>query len=247
VTAEMPQTQTPPPDSKHHRARIAPGVPCGCYFCLTAFDGGTVAEWTDAGETALCPRCGIDAVVPGETRIEALVALHERWFCQGTDGIPDVPQRAPRVFIDMDGVIVDFAGYAEQVGLPGVELKKVPGAYRAMAPIPGAIEAVRELIARGYEVWIATKPPTGVAGAYSEKAAWIFEYLPELSHRLVITHDKGFLGDADDFLIDDRPHKANCESFAGTLLPFVDGMTWALVLERLVAPVKGILELPVPA
>lgn len=92
MTPTMPQTQTPSPDSKRHRARIALGAPCGCYFCLTVFDGGTVAEWTDAGETALCPRCGIDAVLPGEARIEALAALHERWFCQGVDGVTEITQ-----------------------------------------------------------------------------------------------------------------------------------------------------------
>lgn len=138
-----------------------------------------------------------------------------------------------RVFIDMDGVIVDFDAYKTAKGMTGNEVKKHPGAYLEMPPIEGALAGVRSLIGMGYEVWIATKPPTGIPWAYGDKAAWVLQHLPELKRRIVITHDKGFLGDAGDFLIDDRPHKANCEQFAGTLVRFVNGMSWPDVLERM--------------
>lgn len=126
----------------------------------------------------------------------------------------------PRVFIDMDGVIVDFDGYMKSTGLTAAEVKTTPGSYLAMSPMPGAIEGVRELIVLGLEVWIATKPPTGIASAYSEKAAWILKHLPELERRIIITHDKGLLGTPNDILIDDRPQKANCHFFSGALWHF---------------------------
>jgi 5'(3')-deoxyribonucleotidase len=135
-----------------------------------------------------------------------------------------------RVFIDMDGVIVDFDSYAKGLGLNGDEIKKRMGAYREMPALPGALKAVRSLIGMGYEVWIATKPPTGIAFAYADKAAWVLEHLPELKRRIIITHDKGLLGDAGDFLIDDRPHKANCEKFSGKLIPFGGETGWPQVL-----------------
>lgn len=135
-----------------------------------------------------------------------------------------------RVFVDMDGVIVDFEAYKTASGLTAGDIKRLPGAYLAMPPIDGAIEAVRSVIGMGYEVWVATKPPTGVHYAYSDKAAWIFKHLPELKRRLIITHDKGLLGDAGDYLCDDRPHKANCADFPGTLLAFVDGFHWPQAL-----------------
>lgn len=131
----------------------------------------------------------------------------------------------------MDGVIVDFDAHMKTTGLAGEELKKIDGAYLAMPPIVGAIEAVRSLIGMGYEVWIATKPPTGVAYAYRDKAQWILDHIPELKRRIIITHDKGLLGDEGDFLCDDRPHKANCEQFKGTLLRFVDGYHWPQALD----------------
>ncbi len=135
-----------------------------------------------------------------------------------------------RVFVDMDGVIVDYEGYRTALGLSAQEVKAHPGAYLAMPAIPGAIAAVRSLIGMGYDCWIATKPPTGIAGAYADKAAWVLRELPELKRKIIITHDKGLLGDQHDYLCDDRPHKANCERFPGTLLRFVDGYHWPQAL-----------------
>lgn len=133
----------------------------------------------------------------------------------------------------MDGVVVDFDGYKTARGLTGDQVKKIPGAYLEMAPIPGAIEAVRSVIGMGFEVWIATKPPTAIPMAYADKVSWVLAHLPELKRRIVITHDKGLLGDAGDYLCDDRPHKANCEQFKGTLLRFIDGFHWPQALDYL--------------
>lgn len=138
-----------------------------------------------------------------------------------------------RVFVDLDGVLVDFEGYLAEHNTTAQEVKHTPGAYLKMKPIPGGIRAVRGLIDEGYEVWIATKPPTGVPGAYGDKAAWVMQYLPELTRRIIITPDKGLLGDAGDYLLDDRPYKANCERFQGTLLRFVDGFHWSQAMDVL--------------
>lgn len=138
-----------------------------------------------------------------------------------------------RIFVDMDGVIVDFDAYRCSLGMTGDEIKRRPGAYLAMNPIPGAIEGVRSLIGMGYEVWAATKPPTGIAFAYADKAQWIFNRLPELKRRIIITHDKGLLGDERDFLIDDRIHKANCMHFRGRLFKFGWPVGWPEVLAEL--------------
>ncbi len=128
-----------------------------------------------------------------------------------------------RVFLDMDGVVVDFDGHLRLVNLmraeigvkavTGDEMKLWPGVYQGMPPIAGAIDGVRPIIDMGFDVWFASKPPTGAAHAYADKAAWVFKYLPELKRKLIITHDKGMLGCQDDFLVDDRPHRANCEAF----------------------------------
>lgn len=136
-----------------------------------------------------------------------------------------------RVFIDMDGVIVDFDGFVKSKGMTSEQIKHVPGVYTEMSPMPGALEAVRKIIALGYEVWIATKPATGIAHTYSDKAQWIFNWLPELERRVIVTHDKGLLGDKGDYLIDDRPQTANCLKFPGTLFAFSKHFNWRDILE----------------
>jgi 5'(3')-deoxyribonucleotidase len=133
-----------------------------------------------------------------------------------------------RVFIDMDGVIVDFDRFRIEHDLTGDQVKKLPGAYLAMQPKPLAIAAVRSLIGMGHDVWIATKPPTGIAFAYADKVSWILEHLPELKRKIVITHDKSLL--IGEVLIDDRPHKANADKFQGKLLHFSDSFGWSEVL-----------------
>ena len=126
--------------------------------------------------------------------------------------------RAPRAFVDMDGVVVDFEGYMRFLNATSEDIKRMPGSYLEMAPMPGGLAGVRSLIGMGFDVWLASKPPTGVAHAYSAKAEWVFVYLPELKRKLILTHDKGLLGNANDVLIDDHPHRANCFEFDGTLI-----------------------------
>jgi len=69
-------------------------------------------------------------------------------------------------------------------------------------------------------VWVASKPATGLPHTYSEKAGWILRWFPELKRKIILTHDKGMIGCAEDFLVDDRIHKANCQAFRGRLLHF---------------------------
>lgn len=138
-----------------------------------------------------------------------------------------------RVFVDMDGVIVDCDGYLLANGLTGEALKWRVGVYAAMSPLSGAIDAVRSLVDMGFEVWIATKPPIGAPHVYSDKVTWVMKHLPEMRERIIMTQDKGLLGDAGDFLCDDRPDKANCRAFSGELLAFVDGYHWPQALEYL--------------
>jgi len=168
----------------------------------------------------------------GDTYVSASTAELWHYWQKCVSLYSPESNRAPRIFIDMDGVIVDFEKEMKVRGMPGEEMKLIPGIYANLDPIPGAINGVFTLLNWGYEVWIATKPPTSITSAYADKAAWVIKHLPELKRNIIITHDKGLLGTANDYLIDDRPHKANIKEFAGTFIPFVDGMTWDDVLKR---------------
>lgn len=54
-----------------------------CYFCLRTYDSKLVEEFCeelDGKETACCPKCWVDSVLPGEYSKEILKQLHEKWF-----------------------------------------------------------------------------------------------------------------------------------------------------------------------
>lgn len=54
----------------NHRGTILSGARCGCFYCERIFDPSEIVEWIDEstpeaeGQTALCPHCGIDSVIP---------------------------------------------------------------------------------------------------------------------------------------------------------------------------------------
>lgn len=127
----------------------------------------------------------------------------------------------------MDGVLADFDLYMKEHNITPEEVKAKDGAYFDMKPIIGAIDGIIELKSIGLDVWIATKPPTGMAHAYRDKALWIYKHFPTLTEKIIMTPNKGLLGDDGDILIDDRIHRANCNDFLGLVVKFVD---WKSVL-----------------
>jgi hypothetical protein len=73
--------------SARNREIIAHGGECGCFHCLQTFDADEVTEWVNGGQTALCPRCHIDAVLSSQTDpIDHgfLKRMRARWFEQTT-------------------------------------------------------------------------------------------------------------------------------------------------------------------
>jgi len=47
----------------NHRAELDDSAHCGCFFCFRTFAASDIKIWIDKDQTALCPRCGIDAVI----------------------------------------------------------------------------------------------------------------------------------------------------------------------------------------
>lgn len=75
--------------SSNHRADVLASQVCGCFRCCVTFGPGEIFEWTDddqqgQGQTALCPRCGIDSVIGDRSGVdlghEFLVRMSEYWF-----------------------------------------------------------------------------------------------------------------------------------------------------------------------
>ena len=70
--------------SRNHRMLLTKSLMAACYYCQTQFKATSVSEFIDKGMTALCPFCGIDAVLPEDSNFDLdpadLQALNEFWF-----------------------------------------------------------------------------------------------------------------------------------------------------------------------
>lgn len=75
-----------------HRAEVERSSVCGCFYCRETFEPTAIREWIAdrnvirgaTGETALCPRCGIDSVIGSASGYpitpDFLARMRARWF-----------------------------------------------------------------------------------------------------------------------------------------------------------------------
>jgi hypothetical protein len=74
--------------SIRHRVEILGSEKCGCFHCLRIFAPSAIQDWCDerdgVGQTALCPFCGIDAVIGSASGYPVeqpfLDAMKRKWF-----------------------------------------------------------------------------------------------------------------------------------------------------------------------
>ena len=75
--------------SSNHRQEIQESEFCGCFYCENTFPPSSIKEWIDedhggTGQTALCPKCGIDSVIGDKSGYtitkDFLVGMNRLWF-----------------------------------------------------------------------------------------------------------------------------------------------------------------------
>ncbi|MBN2893701.1 MAG: hypothetical protein JXL97_17660 [Bacteroidales bacterium] len=145
------------------------------------------------------------------------------------------------LYIDMDGVIVDFTSAFEKLDeniLKEYEgrLDEIPNIFSLMEPMPGALEAIPKL-AKKYDTYVLSTAPWKNPSAWSDKLEWIKKYVPGVFHkRLIISHNKHL--NKGDFLIDDRL-KNGADKFEGEHIHFGTEKfpDWKTVVDYLVAKV----------
>jgi hypothetical protein len=72
----------------YHREEVMRSKVCGCFYCLAVFNPTEILDWidekNDIGQTALCPKCGIDSVIGSESGFpiskEFLEKMQQYWF-----------------------------------------------------------------------------------------------------------------------------------------------------------------------
>lgn len=94
--------------------------------------------------------------------------------------------------------------YATEYQADIQKMMDTPGFYRELKPIEGAVEALHQIRAAGYETFICTAPYVTNETCASEKMAWVREHLgADWVKKMVITSDKTLV--RGDVLIDDKP------------------------------------------
>ena len=74
--------------STKNRTSILKSKQCGCFSCLNIFAPDEITDWSDEneeniGQTALCPFCSVDSVLPDaevEITVDTLKSMQEYWF-----------------------------------------------------------------------------------------------------------------------------------------------------------------------
>ena len=122
----------------------------------------------------------------------------------------------------MDNVLVDFASAFPKLSSEILteydsRLDDVPDIFSLMEPMPGAVEAFKELSEK-FDTYILSTSPWANPSAWSDKLIWVKNYLgPSANKRLILSHHKNL--NAGDFLIDDRT-KNGVNEFKGEHLHF---------------------------
>jgi 5'(3')-deoxyribonucleotidase len=119
----------------------------------------------------------------------------------------------PKLFLDMDNTLVDTLSVlntADPVPFDVAKPDQIPGIFRHLDPLPGAIEAVNTL-AQHYDLWILSTAPWHNPSAWSDKLLWLSEHFghDEASpfyKKVVLAHDKAVAKGHGGILIDDRPY-----------------------------------------
>lgn len=123
----------------------------------------------------------------------------------------------------MDDTLCDYSAEwnIKKRANPSIEYpQSVPGFFENLAPIPNAIESVKQLInSDQFDCYILTAPSYKNPLCYTEKRLWIEKHFGlEFCKKLIISTNKGL--HKGDYLIDDWGHGKGQENFEGQLVKF---------------------------
>lgn len=136
-----------------------------------------------------------------------------------------MPSSEPIALIDLDGTLADFNGAMrsqmvelatpfeitrypnlENEDLPWVKarrklIKKQPGFWENLAPIPEGFAVLQKLREHEFELNVLTKGPFSTPSAWAEKVSWCQKHVPDA--QVTVTQDKGIV--YGRLLFDDWP------------------------------------------
>lgn len=91
--------------SARHKQALLESPLCGCFSCLRIYPPSEITQWVrrDDDETAVCPHCSTDAVLPSATvdlTPELLSAMNARWFRGSTEPVNEAARRGLLISIE---------------------------------------------------------------------------------------------------------------------------------------------------
>lgn len=141
------------------------------------------------------------------------------------------------LYIAMDDVLTDLADAMEHVDASvrtehAANPDEIPGIFEDLKPMPGALDAFRQL-SSAYHTYILSTAPWKNPGAWQHKLEWVQQHLGDVGYkRLIISPTKHL--NKGDYLIDAHPNNGAL-TFEGKWIHF--GTTqypdWAALLKRL--------------
>ena len=113
---------------------------CRCFSCEAAVDPAEVRDWADGGETAICPECRVDMVVPdkgwedgraGAPVVPCAAPSEVRWASHLALGMVEHPEweRSPD--------LVRYVDWAEEQGLVQFSSQERAGVIHALTDVDG--------------------------------------------------------------------------------------------------------------
>ncbi|CAN8066414.1 unnamed protein product [Agarophyton chilense] len=128
----------------------------------------------------------------------------KRWAALRPDDSPDIIKHRKHFELEQN--------FGHDLMPVAIGIMSTPGFFAALEPQPGAIGAIREMLAAGLQVILCTAPhPLQYETCVAEKYGWVRKWLGEsFLSKIVITRDKTIV--KGRVLIDDKPAvKGKCD------------------------------------
>jgi 5'(3')-deoxyribonucleotidase len=139
-------------------------------------------------------------------------------------------------YVDLDNVLADYSGAMKyKTEYQKQTIKRQPGFFLNLRPIPGAIDAFKRLCDK-YCVYVLSTAPWSNPSSWTEKQQWVDLYLQDYGYkRLILCHNKSLL--IGKYLIDDSTING-AKEFKGELIQIGNSKkfaNWDAVLKYLKA------------
>lgn len=177
--------------SAYNKHLVEEARECGCFHCGSRFTSKEITNWlkeADGDDTALCPYCGVDAVIVGTDRLPLSTALlsmlYEDWFRGEYKKANENYAYSPAFFSHSDYLrkgIPFRLEFNDRIKYVGEIAIWVPGVF--FAAMNEAFDMNEPVESKGYEL-VDAGGIVSVKAYFNEKGHYASEIKDECGNRL---------------------------------------------------------------